>query len=146
VERLRGNRHLGEAAESGVDAVGGCLAPRVVVHDVARRADSRTRAVGDRDGRLRVRDGHEVVERERGAVEENHAGAIIFRKPRRPRRSRSARRIWRHVWPRHRRMRRKRIHTEKRSTGEQHMPGSSVIALRDPAAASPWLRGSVWNP
>ena len=55
-ELMRGNRDLGQRAESGVDAVDGPARGRVAIDDAARGDDARARLGREAEGRRRVRD------------------------------------------------------------------------------------------
>jgi hypothetical protein len=57
----------------GVDAVGGLVAARELLDDVARGADALARGVGQSDALALVRDRNQIVQRHRGPVQFDHS-------------------------------------------------------------------------
>ena len=72
-EDVAGDGCLRECAKSGVDAVDGLIALGAAIDDDARTLDRLQRAGGDRDEFVAIGDRHELLERERGTVDLNHA-------------------------------------------------------------------------
>jgi hypothetical protein len=75
-ERFVRDPHVGEVAEAGVDAVGRRIVVGSLVNDDACRAHALARHVAEREWLVAVRDGDQIIERERFAVEEDHDMSI----------------------------------------------------------------------
>jgi hypothetical protein len=76
LERVRRNPDVGERAEAGVDAVDGVLALGGAIDHRARRLNLRHRRRGEADRLEAIGDRHQLIERQRRTVEEDHPSSI----------------------------------------------------------------------
>ena len=77
LERVGRNLHFGERAEAGVDAVGRLVAVRPAIDDGARGAHALARGGGERDRLAAVGDRQQLLDRERGSVQNNHVESLV---------------------------------------------------------------------
>ncbi len=72
IERVRRDFHVGQGAKTGVDAVDRLVAVRLALDDRPGRTHAPRSGRRQADRLVPIGDGDQVLERERGAVEQDH--------------------------------------------------------------------------